>query len=246
VSPRYKLAFRSLLLSAAGLLIIRCGGDAPPAATATTPELIAHAERRLRDGDFSAATASFRRVLQSDSTSAVALFGLARIYEEVQRADVAERYRKRAFHLYCRLGTAAREASDRVAARTAFAAAAIAMPDHPMAPLQIGETWFEEGLLDSAIAYFEQAVQANDRFVDARIKLSTAYLQSGRMDEAQAGFEAVLELNVNAVEAYLSLGSIFAHRGEWAQAAAHYDRALLIRPGSEKARQGLQTAHTHL
>jgi Tfp pilus assembly protein PilF len=89
-------------------------------------------------------------------------------------------------------------------------------------------------------------VQTDDRFADARLKLSRAYLQSGRIDEAQAGFEAVLELNINAVEAYVSLGKIFADRGEWAHAAAHYDRALLIRPGSEKAREGLEAARTHL
>ena len=243
---RYKFTYRSVLLSVVSLLTIGCGSDDTPAATATKPELIAHAERRLLDGDFPAATSSFRRALQSDSTSTVALLGLARIYDQMQRTDVAERYRQRAFHLNFELGKVARDAHDLTAARDAFALATIAMPDHPMALLSIGEIWLAEGRLDSAIAYFEKVVQTDDRFADARLKLSRAYLQSGRIDEAQAGFEAVLELNINAVEAYVSLGKIFADRGEWAHAAAHYDRALLIRPGSEKAREGLEAARTHL
>ena len=126
---RYKFTYRSVLLSVVSLLTIGCGSDDTPAATATKPELIAHAERRLLDGDFPAATSSFRRALQSDSTSTVALLGLARIYDQMQRTDVAERYRQRAFHLNFELGKVARDANDLTAARDAFALATIASPE---------------------------------------------------------------------------------------------------------------------
>ncbi len=237
---------RVLLLGVLGLLLSSCATDDVPSATATLPELLTHAERRFQDGDLNGATASFRRALQKDSTSTTATMGLARVYEAGGKADLAERYRNRAFHVNYLQGTQARESGDLKAARVAFGRASAAMPGHPMPPLQIAEVWAAEGHLDSAIAYFEMATKLNPRFTEARLKLSEAYLRAGRTDEAQIGFEAAIELNVNAVEAYLSLGQIYSERGEWAQAAAHYDRALLIRPSSEKARQGLQAARAHL
>ena len=236
---------RALLFCAIGLFLA-CVDDDTPSATASLPELITHAERRFHDGDLNSATASYRRALHKDSTSTVAMVGLARVYEVRGRIDLADRYRRRAFHLHYRIGTAARAAGDGVAARIAFDAAASAMPNHPMAPLKIGEMLLEAAQAESALVYLEKAALADPRFVDARMKLGTALLQVGRTEEAQASFEAAIELNINAVDAYLNLGEIYAGRGEWAQAAAHYDRALLIRPSSELARQGLQAAMEHL
>lgn len=234
------------LLAGMLMLLAACASDDTPSATATLPELLAHAERRLQDGDLDAATASLRRALQKDSTSTAAIVGLARAFEGRRRLDLADRYRRRAFHLEYDRGAVARSQGDLAGARAAFAAAGAALPGHPMAPLVIGETWLQESVGDSAVVYLERAVLANPRFADARIKLGLAYLLVGRDDEAQASFEAAIEANINAVDAYLYLGTIYGERGEWAQAAAHLDRVLLIRPDHEMARQKLAEARSHL
>jgi Tfp pilus assembly protein PilF len=245
VISRISTGLRLLLVGlTSGLLA--CAGDDTISATASVPELLAHAERRLQDGDLNSATASYRRALQKDSTSSTAMLGLGRVYEVRGRLDMADRYRRRAFQLDYRRGTEARALGDLPMARKAFAAASHSLPGHPLASLQIGETWLEESAGDSAIAYLEATVLADPRFVDARIQLGKAYLLAERTDEAQASFEAAIERNINAVDAYLHLGVIHAERGEWAHAAAHYDRALLIRPSSQTARQGLAQARARL
>lgn len=236
----------SLLALCAAAAIGCSGGAADPPATASGDELMAWAEARVEAGDLSGGTVGYRRVLQADSLRAEALLGLAKVYGMQKKDRLADRYRRRAFHIDYHKGVEWLQAGHPDSARSAFQAATRTLPQHPLGYLRLGEMERLAGRLDAAIALFERAVAANPDFVESLIALGETQFDAGNTAAARQSFGRAIEVNINAFEAYMGLGRILASQSQWAQAAAQYEKALLVDPGSADARRELQRAQKHL
>ena len=232
----------SLWIAVAALLLTACGpSDEEPGAVATTTQLLDWSARRLAERELDKAIVGYRRALQRDSLAVTALLGLAHVYRLQERADPADLYRRRAFHVRYARGL------DWIAGGESDSARAVRiMPRHPLPHLRLGELRRAAGQIDSAIVHFEHAVEANPRFAESLIILGQAYVAAHRPADAQQAFGRAIEANINALDAYLGLGRILSEQREWAMALSHYEKALLIDPRSEPALQGLDQARSHL
>lgn len=237
----------SLWIAVAALLLTACGpSDEEPGAVATTTQLLDWSARRLAERELDKAIVGYRRALQRDSLAVTALLGLAHVYRLQERADPADLYRRRAFHVRYARGLDWIAGGESDSARDNLEAAVRIMPRHPLPHLRLGELRRAAGQIDSAIVHFEHAVEANPRFAESLIILGQAYVAAHRPADAQQAFGRAIEANINALDAYLGLGRILSEQREWAMALSHYEKALLIDPRSEPALQGLDQARSHL
>ena len=233
-------------LAAIAPLLCACGPPDELPAEAELPELLSWARRQQEAGNVSGATEGYRRVLLLDSLHTEALAGLADVYEVEGRGQLADRYRKRAFHLHYDRGVAWFEAEHSDSARAAFTQALELLPQHPLVHMQLGQLELARGRHDSAIASFQRAAEANPGFSRSWVVLGQALASAGQTERAQAAFEHAVEVNINALDAYLGLGSLFALESRWPEAAAQYEKALLIDPRSEAALRGLEQVRARL
>ncbi|WP_316434346.1 tetratricopeptide repeat protein [Leptolyngbya sp. NK1-12] len=88
-------------------------------------------------------------------------------------------------------------------------------PAMAQAAIQDGYRLMNQGLVNQAIAVFEQAVRDYPQSVEARLGLAMAYQRQGRIDDAFQAYNRVLELDPNNRMALLSLGILGGYRIEW-------------------------------
>jgi tetratricopeptide (TPR) repeat protein len=67
-------------------------------------------------------------------------------------------------------------------------------PDYPDTHYNLGNAFFEKGMLDEAIGQFHQALQHKPDFAEAYYRLGTVFLQKGEETEALAHFQRAVRL----------------------------------------------------
>lgn len=103
---------------------------------------------------------------------------------------------------------------------------------------RLGELYLRTGNLQKAIAYFEQAAQANPLDVEGHANLATAYLQSGRLADAERAFRWVLTIQ-EYVPAYNGLGIIAMQRNDIPTARKNFEQAVHLDPNYTEAQLNL-------
>ncbi|NJO42148.1 MAG: tetratricopeptide repeat protein [Cyanobacteria bacterium CRU_2_1] len=94
-----------------------------------------------------------------------------------------------------------------------------------------------EGLVNQAIALFEETVQQYPRSIEARLGLAIAYRRAGRDADAFATYEQVLAIDSNNRLALLAIGVLGGYRAEWqTRGIAALDTLLTLDPGDTDAR----------
>lgn len=83
------------------------------------------------------------------------------------------------------------------------------------ATVRSGYSLVEQGLVNQAIALFEQAVQQFPQSLEARLGLAIAYRRAGRDADAFQAYERALTLDPTNRLALLSLGTLGGYRPEW-------------------------------
>jgi len=106
----------------------------------------------------------------------------------------------------------------------------------------LGMYLLEQGRVDEAVPYFQQAVRIQPTDTDGHNNLGNALLQKGLVDEAMMQFQKALALSVaqgdiGEREADYNLGTALLSKGRIDEAIAHYRRAM--------ERPGLYTADAH-
>ncbi|MEP0911969.1 tetratricopeptide repeat protein [Leptolyngbya sp. GB1-A1] len=76
-------------------------------------------------------------------------------------------------------------------------------------------TLLDQGLVNQAIARFEQLLQQMPQSLEARLGLAIAYRRAGRDADAFQAYERVLAIDPNNRLARLSLGTLGGYRPEW-------------------------------
>ena len=104
-------------------------------------------------------------------------------------------------------------------------------------PDSLADWWYRTGLnslwlgnYDSALGYFETAVNKNPQRADAWIQVGFCKVKQGKNQDAIRAFEQALKLKPNSYEALNKLGDAYYYAGNNYKALESYKQAVSLRP----------------
>ncbi|MET0649186.1 MAG: trypsin-like peptidase domain-containing protein [Pyrinomonadaceae bacterium] len=120
-------------------------------------------------------------------------------------------------------------------------------------PDAISDWWYRNGLnslwlgnYDSALGYFETAVNKNPQRADAWIQVGFCKVKQGKNQDAIRAFEQALKLRPNSYEALNKLGDAYYYAGNYYKALDAYKRAVSLRPDLAEGHYNLASVHLEL
>jgi len=106
----------------------------------------------------------------------------------------------------------------------------------------LAEWWYRNGLnslwlgnYDSALGYFENAVNKNPNRAEAWIQVGYCKVKQGRNDDAIRAFQRAIQLRPNSFEAYNKLGDAYYYASRYYEAIRAYKEAARISPDMAEA-----------
>jgi tetratricopeptide (TPR) repeat protein len=106
----------------------------------------------------------------------------------------------------------------------------------------LAEWWYRNGLnslwlgnYDSALGYFENAVNKNPNRAEAWIQVGYCKVKQGRNDDAIRAFQRAIQLRPTSSEAYNKLGDAYYYASRFSEAIEAYKQAARIRPEMAEA-----------
>jgi S1-C subfamily serine protease len=120
-------------------------------------------------------------------------------------------------------------------------------------PDALSDWWYRNGLnslwlgnYDSALGYFETAVNKNPQRADAWIQVGFCKVKQGKNQDAIRAFEQALKLRPNSYEALNKLGDAYYYAGNYYRALDAYKRAVGLRPDLAEGHYNLASVHLEL
>ncbi|HEX8747156.1 MAG TPA: trypsin-like peptidase domain-containing protein [Pyrinomonadaceae bacterium] len=117
-----------------------------------------------------------------------------------------------------------------------------AKPRSGQPPEVLAEWWYRNGLnslwlgnYDSALGYFENAVDKNPARAEAWIQVGFCKVKQGKNDEAIRAYRQAIRLRPNSYEAYNKLGDAYYYASRYDEAIEAYRRAASLRPDLAEA-----------
>ncbi len=114
----------------------------------------------------------------------------------------------------------------------------------------LAEWWYRNGLnslwlgnYDSALGYFETAVNKNPNRAEAWIQVGYCKVKQGKNGDAVKAFMRAIQLRPNSFEAYNKLGDAYYFAGRFYEAIEAYKQAARIRPDMAEAYYNLGMAY---
>ena len=104
----------------------------------------------------------------------------------------------------------------------------------------LGDIYFDLGLLSEAIEEYRKAVNLGPKFADLRTKLAVALREKGDFDAALVEFQEALKVNPKYVPAYLHLGVTYYMRGLIDRAVRVWKTALKASPNDKSVQVYLE------
>ncbi|HEY0321624.1 MAG TPA: tetratricopeptide repeat-containing serine protease family protein [Pyrinomonadaceae bacterium] len=106
----------------------------------------------------------------------------------------------------------------------------------------LAEWWYRNGLnslwlgnYDSALGYFENAVDKNPTRAEAWIQVGFCKVKQGKNEEAIRAYMQAIRLRPNSYEAYNKLGDAYYYASRYYEAIESYRRAAALRPDLAEA-----------
>ncbi|MDT7690251.1 MAG: hypothetical protein QOE46_3010 [Acidobacteriota bacterium] len=120
-------------------------------------------------------------------------------------------------------------------------------------PDSIADWWYRNGLnslwlgnYDSALGYFETAVNKNPQRADAWIQVGFCKVKQGKNQDAIHAFEQALKLTPNSYEALNKLGDAYYYAGNYYKALDSYKRAVMLRPEEAEGHYNLALVYLEI
>src|ERR1700749_4566335 len=120
-------------------------------------------------------------------------------------------------------------------------------------PDSLSDWWYRTGLnslwlgnYDSALGYFETAVNKNPQRADAWIQVGFCKVKQGKNQDAIRAFEQALKLKPNSYEALNKLGDAYYYAGNYYKALESYKRAVAQRPTEAEGYYNLALAYVEI
>ena len=120
-------------------------------------------------------------------------------------------------------------------------------------PDSLADWWYRNGLnslwlgnYDSALGYFETAVNKNPQRADAWIQVGFCKVKQGKNQDAIHAFEQALKLTPDSYEALNKLGDAYYYAGNYYKALESYKRAVAQRPSEAEGYYNLALAYVEI
>ncbi len=188
-------------------------------------------------GDFQAAEAGYRKILQTEPGNIDAWHLLGVLAHQTSRNDDAIDYIGRAISrspsqaiFHNNLGAAYRAAGRMTEAQASFARALQLKSDYVDAHSNLAAVLHALGRLADAQTHLLEALRLNPDFAEAFNNLGNVVRDQGHPGEARACFERALRLKPEYPEALNNIAGVLQDQGRLAEAATYYQRALRARP----------------
>jgi hypothetical protein len=117
-----------------------------------------------------------------------------------------------------------------------------AKPRSGQQPEVLAEWWYRNGLsslwlgnYDSALGYFENAVDKNPSRAEAWIQVGFCKVKQGKNEEAIRAYKQAIQLRPSSYEAYNKLGDAYYYAARYYEAIESYRRAAALRPDLAEA-----------
>ena len=101
----------------------------------------------------------------------------------------------------------------------------------------------QEGRIDEAIRYFQEAEALNPEYVAAAVNLGNIYLETNRYPEALASFRKALAREPESAAALYGLGQLALSQRNYPEAISYFEKALQLVPGANRIHYSLGIAY---
>lgn len=203
------------------------------------------AEKYLAQGKIPAAIQEYRRIVERDPADVNALNTLGDLFSRIDKKDdavgcflrVADHYRQQGFALkaiavYKKVTRFKQDAPEIAAALAELYEQQGLMVDARAQYLVVADSYARRGQNREALEVLRRVADLDPNNTQIRLRLAESLVREGLHDLA--------------AEAYTEVGERLQSRGEHERALEAYDQALVWRPHSHAALQGLVTAHSVL
>jgi tetratricopeptide (TPR) repeat protein len=104
------------------------------------------------------------------------------------------------------------------------------MPDKALSYFYLGVLYYEEGMLDEAMASYFNSLQIKPDSAKTHYNLGLTYSRQGKLDEAVVHFTEALRINPFLAQAHSNIGGVLIRQGKLNEAITHYIKALRVKP----------------
>ncbi len=115
-------------------------------------------------------------------------------------------------------------------------------PDCWVGYVNIGNSFFQKGQADEAIAQYQKALAINSRLAEVRTNYGNALFLKRQLGDAIEQFQMAVKVNPNYAQAHANLGMALFQTGRLDEEIAQYEKAVEINPNYELARTKLGNA----
>ena len=110
-------------------------------------------------------------------------------------------------------------------------------------PYLVAKLAQQEGRIDEAIRYFQEAEALNPEYVAAAVNLGNIYLETNRYPEALASFKKALAREPESAAALYGLGQLALSQRNYPEAISYFEKALQLVPGANRIHYSLGIAY---
>lgn len=103
-------------------------------------------------------------------------------------------------------------------------------PQESQVRINLANTYYDMGRFDTAINWYEEALQLEPDNVDVRTDLGTAYLYTGNPIKAVERYKRSLEINPNHTQTLQNISVAYLSTGNYDNAIGHLERLLESHP----------------
>ncbi|WP_019504759.1 tetratricopeptide repeat protein [Pleurocapsa sp. PCC 7319] len=109
----------------------------------------------------------------------------------------------------------------------------------PIVISNLGNIFEQQGKLESAEEYYQQALKLKPDYAEAFYNLGNVLDKQGKLEAASASYQQALKLNPQLAEAHHNLGNVLKQQGKLEAAIASYQQALRLKPDYAQAHHNL-------
>ena len=189
------------------------------------------------------------RVLNEDSTSAIAHTAMANVRYQQGRLEEGLEHSRRAVELapdfaeaHNDFGVGLAHSGQGAEAAAEYREAISLRPTYEEPLNNLGLETVRQGDLDGGIAYYRRALEINPEYADAQVNWGNALIRQRRAADAILHYQAALAVRPNDADARFNWGVALAQQGRFADAASQFQAALTLDPSLGEARDYLARA----
>jgi tetratricopeptide (TPR) repeat protein len=130
-------------------------------------------------------------------------------------------------------------AADDQARLTIMEQLAAERPNEAPVQFHLGNTLYDLGQIDGAIAAYRKAVSIDDQLLGAYVNLGSALDESGKLEDALAAYETALTIDDSDARLLCNIGGVYFQKRRIDRALENFQRALEADPQSQLAHYNL-------